>query len=79
MTYTAVDSSMIDLVGYDEKARILEVRFLNSGLSYSYFDVPKKVYKGLLKAPSKGIFMNEWIIGVYDYVRVKARKRREGK
>jgi len=78
MTYTAVNSSMIDLVGYDEKPRILEVRFLSSGLSYRYFDVPKKVDKGLLKAPSKGVYMNEWIVGVYNYMKLKGRRRREG-
>ena len=34
MIYTEVDSSMIDLVGYDEKKQVLEVRFVNSGLTY---------------------------------------------
>ena len=48
MTYTEVDSSMIDLVGYDAKEQILEVRFINSGLTYRYFDVPKAEYEGLL-------------------------------
>lgn len=32
--YTPVDSSMIDLVGYDASSKILEIRFIDTGLSY---------------------------------------------
>lgn len=66
MTYTEVDSSMIDLVGYDAAEKILEVRFVNSGKTYQYFDVPKKVYKGLLEAPSKGRYMSDYVIDCYE-------------
>ena len=76
MTYTEVDSSMIDLVGYDEKAKVLEVRFISSGMSYRYFDVPKKEYQGLMKAPSKGSYMRNNIIDFYDYAKVKGSRRR---
>ena len=76
MTYTEVDSSMIDLVGYDAKEQILEVRFINSGLTYRYFDVPKAEYEGLLEASSKGSYMHGNIIDCYDFVKVKGGKRR---
>ncbi len=75
MTYTDVDSSMIDRVGYDEKEQILEVRFVNSGDSYQYFGVPKTVFEDLLKAPSKGSFMHENVIDCYDFGKVRGRKR----
>ena len=76
MTYTEVDSSMIDLVGYDAAEKMLEVRFVSSGKTYQYFDVPKKVYKGLLEAHSKGRYMGDYIIDFYDYVQVKGRRKR---
>mgnify|MGYP001268980350 CR=1 FL=1 len=76
MTYTEVDSSMIDLVGYDEKEKVLEVRFVNTGLSYRYYDVPKEKYEELMKASSKGQYMRGCIIDFYDYAKVKGGRRR---
>lgn len=76
MTYTEVDSSMIDLVGYDEKEKVLEVRFINTGLTYRYFNVPKKEYEGLMKASSKGQYMRGCIIDFYDYAKVGRGGRR---
>ena len=34
MEYQKIDSSMIDLVGYDADTEILEVRFVNTGYTY---------------------------------------------
>ena len=62
ISYTEVDSTMIDLVGYDEKTQTLEVRFLDSGHRYEYYDVPKEEYEGLLNASSKGTYMHSNII-----------------
>ncbi len=62
MTYTEVDSSMIDLVSYDDKAQVLEVRFISSGGTYRYLDVPKEEYTGLMQASSKGRYMLNNII-----------------
>ncbi len=76
VTYTEVDSSMIDLVGYDEKAQVLEVRFISSGLTYRYLDVPKKEYTGLMEASSKGRYMLNNIIDGYDFYKTGGRKRR---
>ncbi len=45
MQYTAVDSSMIDLIGYDEDTQLLEVRFVNTGYTYECEDVPKEEYE----------------------------------
>lgn len=76
MTYTEVDSSMIDLVGYDAKTKVLEVRFINSGLTYRYFDVPKKEYKGLMEASSKGRYMLDNIIDCYPFAKAGGGRRR---
>ena len=45
MEYKKVESSMIDLVGYDADTEVLEMRFINTGLTYEYYEVSKKVYK----------------------------------
>ena len=45
MEYKKVDSSMIDLVGYDADTEVLGMRFINTGLTYEYYEVFKKVYK----------------------------------
>ena len=75
MQYTQVDSSMIDLVGYDADTEILEVRFINTGLTYEYYDVPKKIYKQLMESSSKGSYMRDCIIDCYDYDKVKGGRR----
>ena len=56
---TPVASSNIASVGYDAEKQILEIEFQH-GAIYQYLDVPKAVYKGLMKAGSIGsYFMNE--------------------
>ncbi len=75
MTYIKVDSSMIDLVGYDEKEQILEVRFINSGLTYQYYEVPMEEYEGLINASSIGSYMRNNILDMYDYSKLKGRRK----
>jgi len=65
----AVQSEMLDLVGYDARAQILEVVF-NTGDRYRYLGVPLSEYEGLMKAESIGKYMHKYIIGHYDYERV---------
>jgi len=60
---------MLNLVGYDPQAQILEVIF-NSGDHYRYFEVPPSEYEGLMSADSIGQYMHKHIIGHYDYERV---------
>jgi KTSC domain-containing protein len=64
----AVESSVIDSVGYEDK--VLEVRFSNGGL-YRYFGVPPEVCFDLLKADSIGRFFNDRIRGSYSCKRLK--------
>ncbi len=55
-------------MGYDERSSVLEVEF-RSGAVYDYFDVPPKVWKALLGAPSKGRFVTRRIRDRFPFVR----------
>lgn len=72
MIFQSVESSMIQSVGYDEAAEILQVVF-NTGKVYEYSGVPKEVYAELLSAASKGSFMQQSIIDCYPYRKVRRR------
>lgn len=77
MKRIAVDSSMITSVGYDKQEKTLEVEFVNTGYVYQYYEVPNKVYKGLIEASSKGSYMRDYIIDCYGYAKVKRSRYRE--
>lgn len=70
-----VESSMIQAVGYDPDAQVLEVRF-QSGRTYLYDGVPPDVYEALMASASKGSFMQDEIIDVYPYTSSSRRRRR---
>ena len=55
--YTPVVSSIIDLVGYDAGTKTLEIRFIDTGFSYEYYDVPQMVYEELMDSESNGIYL----------------------
>ncbi len=61
-----VESSNIYSVGYDSKNRILQVLFTNSGL-YQYYGVPSYVFEELMRAESKGRYLNRNIAYKYRY------------
>lgn len=63
-----VESSMIAAIAYDEAAGELYITFHESG-TYTYFEVPKRVYDAFLKARSKGQFFNDRIKDEYPYAR----------
>ena len=64
-----VSSSAISSVGYDRKAKTLELEFSSGGV-YDYYEVPPKVYAALMSAESKGRFVSERIRGQYRSERV---------
>lgn len=74
MELVTVESSMIGAVAYDDARRDLIVIF-NSGQTYSYSDVPRDVYDGLLTADSKGTYMNASVINQFSYRRGLPRRR----
>ncbi|MEK7651401.1 MAG: KTSC domain-containing protein [Patescibacteria group bacterium] len=61
MQRTPVSSTNISSIGYDPQSATLEVEF-TSGDVYQYFNVPERLYDGLLKAASPGQFLNINII-----------------
>jgi len=68
MDRTHVTSSAISSVGYDDRSAVLEVEF-SSGAVYDYLNVPEKVYRALLKAPSKGSFVSRRVRDRYPFMR----------
>jgi hypothetical protein len=57
MERIAIDSTTLTWVGYSANQRLLRVGF-HSGKTYDYFDVPFRIYHGLLHADSKGRYFN---------------------
>lgn len=66
MNMTAVESTTLVTVAYDEALGVLQLEF-RSGAIYRYFGVPATVYDGLLSAPSKGNYFNQVIRGHFPY------------
>jgi len=64
-----VVSSNISAIGYDPATETLEVEFL-SGAVYQYYGVPQYLHDEIMKAPSKGQFLNMYIKNSYAYSRV---------
>lgn len=75
MVWYDADSSMISAFAYDEAEQILEVAFHNTGV-YRYYEVPVEVFEGLRDASSKGSYMRNMIIDMYDYEKKRGRSRR---
>jgi len=69
MKWIAVDSSNISALKYDEKERILSVRF-HQGATYEFFHVPRSVFEGLMGAASKGQHFHQHVKGKYEYRRI---------
>lgn len=64
-----VESSNISAVGYDMNFGSLIVEY-KSGMKYQYKNVPYELYENLLKAESKGRFVNENVKGKFEYNRL---------
>ena len=70
MERTPVQSSSVSSVGYDRDSSTLEIEFLN-GSVYQYFGVPESIFDGLMNAPSKGTFLDQFVKKAgYSYVRI---------
>lgn len=63
--YTKVNSSIIDLVGYDSDTKMLEIRYIDTGFTYEYYDVPKTVYEQLIDSDYKELYIRNCIIDCY--------------
>lgn len=61
-----VRSSNIRSIGYDADSSTLEVEF-QSGEVYQYMRVPASAHAALMRAPSKGGYLNQNIKSTYLY------------
>jgi hypothetical protein len=61
-----VESTTLRSAGHDAQATVLELQFQN-GAVYQYWLVPRRVYRDLLGARSKGGYFNQNIRGRYPY------------
>ena len=69
MNMIPVESSNLAGVGYDPSTTTLYVAF-HSGGFYAYYNVPERVFRELLDAPSKGQYHARNIKNVYRYQRL---------
>ena len=65
MNHIPVESSTIVSVGYDKESRRMEVKFKNSGPTM-YANVSETLYTELMRAPSKGKFLNARLAYRYE-------------
>ena len=65
-----VSSSNVFSIGYDPQYSTLEVEFTSAEI-YQYFNVPEHLYQGLMAAPSKGQFLNDYIKFSYRYQKIR--------
>lgn len=69
MRVTAVESTTLATVSFDQVRELLELEFRSQGV-YRYFGVPTTVHEALLAAPSKGGYFNQAIRPRFRYLRV---------
>jgi hypothetical protein len=70
-----VDSSSVELVGYDDETSALYVRFRESGGLYLYSGVGATTFASLLEADSLGRYVNEVIKPAYAFRRLRSLPR----
>jgi len=69
MLVTAVESTTLRTIAYDEVGEVLQLEFCSRAI-YQYFDVPAAVHQGLLDAQSKGGYFNRVIRRDFRYCQV---------
>ena len=60
-----LNSSVLTSVRYNDRDRVLYLRFNDKGRTYKYFEVPKTEYEWLLEAPSAGQYFSRFIKNKY--------------
>lgn len=66
MHVTAVESTTLSAVAYEEARGLLQLEFRSRAI-YQYFGVAATVHEALLCAPSKGSYFNRFIRGRFPY------------
>jgi len=66
MRVTAVESTTLVTVSYDDDRELLQLEFCSRAV-YQYFGVPAVVHRSLLDASSKGRYFNQAIRRRFPY------------
>jgi hypothetical protein len=66
MHVTAVESTTLVMVSYDDARGLLQLEFFSRAV-YQYFSVPAAVHQSLLDASSKGRYFNQAIRERFPY------------
>lgn len=69
MNVTALESTTLATVAYDEARELLRLEFRSQAI-YQYLGVPAIVHQSLLSSLSKGSYFNQAIRGRFAYRRV---------
>ena len=78
MIVTAVESTTLKAVAYDEGLARLRLEFRSQAI-YDYFGVPAAVHEALLNAPSIDACFNEMVRGRFPFCRVSLDSERAPK
>jgi len=70
----AVTSTAILRIEYDEFLHQLQITFAGNH-TYVYYDVPRGVYAGLLRASSKGTYFNACVRNHYRFTELPRMRR----
>ncbi|HMG14928.1 MAG TPA: KTSC domain-containing protein [Saprospiraceae bacterium] len=62
-------SSVIYTIQYDPDSAILRITYV-SGSIYDYKQVPENIYWELKASGSKGVYLNLYIKGFYEYEKI---------
>ena len=73
MISTAIESTVLASIRYDEPNQLLFVEF-RGGAFYCYFPVPLTIHQGLLGAPSKGAYFNRFVRAHFSFTRLTTAK-----
>lgn len=65
-----LESEVLSAASYDQGAGALTIEFRHGGV-YRYYLVPRRVFDGLLAAPSAGHYFTTEIRGAYTYEQVR--------
>ena len=65
-----VRSSNIHSVGYEVETQILELEFHSGGV-YQYSGVSEVIYRGLMRATSRGSYFHQNIKDQYPFIQVR--------
>lgn len=60
MEYSAVTSTSVAAVAYEDESNTLGIRYMN-GSEYHYYGVPREVFEGILGASSVGRYVDQYV------------------